>query len=88
MHAVSIQVMFADRTVAVAELDEIVLRVSGMPGFVAGYWVAVSGDKGKAMIVFDSEEAAQALANVLQSAPARGGVAAESIEVGEVMAHA
>lgn len=87
MHAVVIPATFNDRSAAEAELDGLVSQVSGMPGFVAGYWVALSADKGTAMIVFDSEEAARALANFAHSAPA-GAVTADSVEVGEVMAYA
>jgi len=68
-------------------VDGLVAQVSGMPGFVAGYWVAISQDKGTAMVVFDTEESAQALATMAHGAPA-GAVTAGSIEVGEVMAHA
>jgi len=58
-----------------------------MPGFVAGYWVAFAGDKGTAMVVFDSKDGPQALADVARNAP-MGAVSTESIEVGEVIAHA
>jgi hypothetical protein len=87
MHAVVIPVTFNDQSAAKGELDGLVPQVSGMPGFLAGYWVALSQDKGTAMIVFDSEESAQSLATVAQSAPA-GAVTAGNIEVGEVMATA
>jgi hypothetical protein len=58
-----------------------------MPGFRAGYWVALSGDKGTSMIVFDGEGSARALAAMAENAPAAA-VRTESIEVGEVLAHA
>jgi hypothetical protein len=87
MYAVVIPVTFNDRSAATAELEGLVPQVSGMPGFVAGYWVSLSQDKGTAMIVFDSEDAAQALAGVAKGAPA-GAVTSGTIEVGEVMAHA
>jgi hypothetical protein len=87
MHAVIISVTFNDRSAAQAELAGLVSQVSGVPGFVAGYWVALSEAKGTAMVVFDSEGSAQTLAALAQSAPA-GSVTTDSIEVGEVMAHA
>jgi hypothetical protein len=88
MHAVVINVTITDPQAAQAELDEIfVPRVSAVPGFVAGYWVALSQDKGTSIIVFDSETSAQALAAQALSAPA-GGVRPDSVEVGEVIAHA
>jgi len=62
-------------------------RSLARPGFVAGYWIGLSQDKGTAVIVFDDEAAAQALATMAQGAPA-GAVTAGNIEVGEVMAHA
>jgi len=87
MYAVIISVTFTDRSAAEGELGGLVSQVSGAPGFIAGYWVALSGDKGTAMVVFDAEGSAQALAAQAQSAPA-GSVTTDSIEVGEVMAHA
>jgi hypothetical protein len=90
MHAVVHRVTFNDRSAAEADLDVIVSKVAGMPGFVAGYWVASSADAGVAAVMFDSEEAAKGFASFLQSAPAAPGVTLdrESIEVGQVMAHA
>jgi len=87
MYAVLIAVTFNDRSAATAELEGLVPQVSGMPGFVAGYWVSLSQDKGTAMIVFDSEDGAQALAAVAKGTPP-GAVTSGTIEVGEVMAHA
>ena len=87
MHAVLITVTINDQSAARGQLDGLVPQVSGMPGFVAGSWVALSQDKGTAMIVLDSEESAQSLVPVAQSAPP-GAVTTQSIEVGEVMAHA
>jgi hypothetical protein len=87
MHAVVINVTINDRSAAQAELSELVPQVSAAPGFVAGYWIALSQGKGTAIAVFDSEASAQALVAQAESAPA-GAVATESIEVGEVIAHA
>ena len=87
MHAVVTSLRFNDRSAAEAELSETVSRVAGMPGFVAGYWVALGADRGTSIIVFDSQEAAQALANFAQGAP-YASVTPKAIQVGEVLAHA
>jgi hypothetical protein len=72
------------------ELDRIVSGVAGLPGFVAGYWVLISADKGVAAVMFDSEEAAKSFASLLPTAPIAHGVTLDrgSIEVGQVMAQA
>jgi hypothetical protein len=72
---------------ALAELGELTPRVSGAPGFVAGYWVALGQDKGTSICVFESEAAAQALVAQAAAAPTVA-VTIDSIEVGEVIAHA
>jgi hypothetical protein len=87
MHAVVINVSFKDFAAAQGELSELVPRVSGMPGFVAGYWIAVSPEKGTSTVVFDSEDSAQGLVGMLSQAPADT-VTVDSVELGEVMAHA
>jgi len=87
MYAVVIPATFNDRAGAEAELPDLVSQVSGMPGFVAGYWVATSADRGTAMVVFESEDGAQALAGVARDAPP-GAVTAGTVEVGEVLARA
>lgn len=77
---------FNGRAGAEAELPELVSQVSRMPGFVAGYWVATSANHGTAMIAFESEDSAQALASMARDTPA-GGVSAGNVKVGEVLAH-
>ena len=90
MYAVPHTVTFTDRSVAEADLGQVVPQVSGLPGFVAGYWVARSAHQGLALIMFNSEEAAQGFADFLKTAPDSPGVTLdrESIGVGEVVAHA
>jgi hypothetical protein len=90
MYAVPHTVTFTDRSVAEADLGQVVPQVSGLPGFVAGYWVARSADQGLALIMFNSEEAAQGFADFLKTVPDSPGVTLdrESIGVGEVVAHA
>jgi hypothetical protein len=88
MHAVVVNVTIADMDAAVAELrDQVVPMASSAPGFVAGYWVALSDGKGVSIVVLDSEASAQAVAG--QVAPPPGSpVTLENVEVGEVVAHA
>jgi hypothetical protein len=87
MHAVVINVTFTDFPAARAELSELVPRVSSAPGFVAGYWIALSEGKGTSTVVFDSEEAAKALLGMMQGTPPMT-VTIDSVEVGEVLASA
>lgn len=87
MHAVVISVSIKDFPAARGELSELVPRVSSTPGFVAGYWVALSQDKGTSIVVFDSQDAAQGLVAMMASSP-RAAVTVDSVEVGEVVANA
>jgi hypothetical protein len=87
MHAVVIRGTFNDRAGAEAELPDLVSQVSAMLGSVAGYWVATSADQGTSIVVFESEDGAQALASMARDAPA-GAVITGSVEFGEVLAHA
>lgn len=85
MYAVVTSLTFNDRAAAEVELPAIVSRVSDMPGFVGGYWVSLGADQGTSIIVFDSQEAAQTLANFAEGAP-YASVTPRAIQVGEVMA--
>jgi hypothetical protein len=87
MHAVVINVSFADFEAAKGELGELVPRVSSAPGFVAGYWIALSPNEGTSVVVFDSEDSAQTLLGTMAGAPAMA-VSVDSVSVGEVIAHA
>jgi len=87
MHAVVIDVTFTDFEGAKAELDELVPRVSSAPGFVAGYWIALSEEKGTSVVVFDSESSAKMFLGTMQGAPPMS-VTIDSVEVGEVIADA
>jgi hypothetical protein len=66
-------VTITDPAAAAAGLDQVVPQDSGLPGFVAGYWMARSADQGLAVIVFDSQQAAQSFADCLKTAPDKGG---------------
>jgi hypothetical protein len=67
--------------------EEVVPRVSQAPGFIGAYWVRLEGNQGTSMLVFESEEAARAMAEQV-SPPPSGAVTLDSVEVGEVVEHA
>jgi len=88
MHAVIVNVAIANPDSAIKDLNEqVVPRVKGAPGFVAGYWVSLPGGKGSSIAVFDSESAAQAVAGAVEPTP-ESAVTIESVTVGEVIASA
>ena len=88
MHAILVKVTIADTEAAEKGLKEnLVPAVSGAPGFVAGYWMSLPSGKGTSVMVFDSEQAAQAFAGQFQPPPDTS-VTMDSIEVGEVVASA
>lgn len=87
MHAVVVRVTVSNAEAAVAALrEQVVPQVSQAPGFVAGYWTR-KDDAGLSMIVFESEEAAQAASERIPGAVPEG-VTLENVEVREVVAHA
>jgi hypothetical protein len=61
-------------------------RVKEAPGIVAGYWLAPQEGRGLAIVVFQSEEAARAAAEVAQNAPRPESVTFDSVELREVFA--
>jgi hypothetical protein len=87
MHAVVVRVTINDEDSSISALrDEVVPEVARAPGFVTGYWTR-NGNSGLALVVFESEDAAQnARERVRGSAPT--GVTVEDVEVREVVAHA
>jgi hypothetical protein len=90
LHAVLVNVTIIDFDRAVQTLNErIVPGASQAPGFVAGYWTRSDDNRGVAMIVLDSEEAANGVAEMIRSqAPDNDAVNLESVEVREVVANA
>jgi hypothetical protein len=92
MHAVVVRVTIHDGRAAKGMLDEeIVPMVSRAPGFVAGYWTrSDEGGDGMAMIVFDSEEAANGAASGLREGPPANSeaVSLQGVDVREVVANA
>jgi heme-degrading monooxygenase HmoA len=73
-----------------ALVEQGVPGVSQAPGFVAGYWTRSEDNRGLSMVVFESEDAARAAAEQLQSQgpPDPEAVTIENVEVREVVAHA
>jgi hypothetical protein len=87
MHAVVARVTITDRESAESHLREnVVPGVSQAPGFVTGHWTYKDGT-GLAMVVFESEEAANGVSERIPSM-VPDGVTLEDIEVREVVAHA
>jgi hypothetical protein len=87
MHAVVARVTIADRESAENHLREnVVPGVSQAPGFVTGHWTYKDGT-GLAMVVFESEEAADGVSERIPSM-VPDGVTLEDVEVREVVAHA
>jgi hypothetical protein len=69
--------------------EEVVPRVSQAPGFVAGYWTTSDDNSnGLSMIVFDSEDAARQVAQMIESQGMDEGVTLEGTDVREVVANA
>jgi hypothetical protein len=87
MHAVVARVTITDPDVAESHLrEQVVPGVSQAPGFVAGYWTR-KDDEGLAMVIFESEEAAQTMSERVPSM-VPDVVTLEDVEVREVVAHA
>jgi hypothetical protein len=88
MHVVAINVTLNDPEAARAYLQsDIVPNVKQAPGFVAGYWYG-GGDRGAATIVFDSEDNANALMNMIREQEGPGHATIDNIAVHEVVANA
>jgi hypothetical protein len=85
MHAVIVSVTINDEKATTVLREEIVPRVKQAPGFVAGYWVRLEGaDQGRSTIVFESEDAARAVAGQITQDPGEE-VTLDSVDVGEVV---
>jgi hypothetical protein len=89
MHTVLVSVEIHDQEAGRERLvNEVVPRVSQAPGFVAGYWIQVAEGQGRAVIVMESEAAADAAVEAIRSQPDDGAVSITDVQVGEVVAHA
>lgn len=87
MHAVVVDVTVNDREASVATLrEQVVPMVSSVPGFVAGYWMEAGPSNGHSIAVFESEDAARAVAGRVEAPD--GNVTIDNVEVREVVAHA
>jgi hypothetical protein len=88
MHAVIVEVSISDAESARRELHErTVPAVSQAPGFVSGFWIDRGEGRGQSVVVFESEEAANAVAEQVGS-QAPESVTVESVSVHEVVANA
>ena len=90
MHAVVVSVTLNDQEAAQKLLqEEVVPRVKDAPGLVNAYWARSDEGRGGSMIIFESEEAARAAAEQIQSGPPANSdaVTMDSVEVREVVAH-
>ena len=65
--------------------SNVVPRVKQAPGVVAGYWLTPQAGKGFAFLVFESEGAARAAAEMAQNAPRPEWVTFDSVEVREII---
>jgi len=89
VHAVVVKVSIQDVERGEEMLrEQVVPRVSQAPGFVAGYWTRAD-DNGLSMIILESEDAARAVADRLESEGLPNDfVTVDGIEVREVVANA
>jgi len=86
MHAVVVNVEITDPDAARQGLTELVPQIKAAPGFVAGYWIRIDATHGTSVVVFETEEQANAGAPPTDgSAP---GVTMTGVSVGEVLASA
>jgi hypothetical protein len=87
MHAVIVNVTITDPEAAERALGEqLVPRVSQLPGFVTGYWT-VKDNTGLTMLIFESEEAATAMSQQAE-ATVPPAMMFKNVEVREVAASA
>lgn len=85
MHAVIVNVKLSDNPDPTVLREQVVPRVRELPGFVAGYW-ARDGGTGRSMVVFESEENAQAASDMVPSMVPQG-TQIETNTVAEIVAH-
>lgn len=88
MYAVTVTVDIKDEQEAMRQLrDQIVPTVSQAPGFVAGYWQVAEGGEGTGFLVFESQDAANAVAEGARGA-SEGPAPVSDVQVREIVAHA
>lgn len=87
MHAVIVNVTINDPLAAERALHEqLVPRVSQLPGFVTGYWT-LKENTGLTMLIFESEDAANAMSQHAE-ATVPPAMTFTDVEVRQVAAHA
>ena len=88
MHALVFRVRIHKRAEADRLLHEqMVPGMANAPGFVAGYWVQSNENRGTSVVVFESEDAVR---RVSEASPRfeTDAFTVDSVEIGEVVAHA
>ena len=82
MHAVVVRVSVGDAEIADRGVHEqVVPGVSSASGFVAGYWTrSDDGSNGLSLLVFESEEAARAVADRFRA----GSILPETVTVSRI----
>ena len=69
--------------------DAFTARVRQVPGFVTAHWIRLGDNSGTSMLIFESEEAAQAGAEQLRAnPPPSSAVTIDSVEMGDVVEQA
>jgi len=88
MHAAVFNVKINDSSAAEVGLrEQVVPAAKAAPGFAAGYWLDRGNDRGMAVVVFDSQENAQAWVDA-QAPTADAPITREGAEVVAVVADA
>jgi hypothetical protein len=92
MHAVVVTVSIDTSQLEAADdalRQQVIPRVSSAAGFHAGYWTrGADTSSGLSMVLFDTEENANAASEMVSSSPTPPGVTIRSVEVREVVASA
>jgi hypothetical protein len=89
MHALAVAVSIDQDRLEEANQElqtRVVPMVKQSPGLVSGVWLAPSAGKGHSLLLFDTEQNANAAAEMAKNAPRPDFVKFDSIEVREVIA--
>ncbi|HLY49925.1 MAG TPA: hypothetical protein VKR21_12090 [Solirubrobacteraceae bacterium] len=87
MYAVVLNVTIHDPEAATRALQsQVVPRASQARGFVTGYWLAMPDGTGTSVLIFDSQDAASAMAEHAQ--PPGDFITFDRLEIAEVVASA
>ncbi len=88
MHAVVVDVAISDMEQAQQELrEQVIPMVSQVPGFVSGFWMEAGEGRGHSVVMFESQEAANRMAEQVRSNPPSA-VTIQNVDVRAVVAHA